>query len=146
MFLVPFIQGQSYFIPVYGDTVDLKNSTESGVVLLMQYARGTETGGGFFKRIDSTYAEGTYAFDCTRMPTYQWLRLGYPNSYFLNATVGTATVTSGIITSLQSTEINGQLTAKDSSSTVILKDSDNIKWKLKVNTEGVISVDSTGLN
>src|ERR1035437_7934468 len=103
-------------ITVYGDTLMLKKSTESGIVLLLQYGSGNPSGGGFFMRIDSAYAEGTYAFDCTNMPTYQWARLGYPNSYFLTTTTATGTVTAltsttaGIttanITTLNATTLN----------------------------------------
>ncbi len=40
----------------------------------------------------------------------------------------------------------GSVTASDSSTSVILKDSGGKKWKIKVNTQGVVSADSTGLN
>ncbi len=42
--------------------------------------------------------------------------------------------------------LGGSVTASDSSTSVILKDSGGKKWKIKVNTQGVVSADSTGLN
>jgi len=63
-------------ITVVGDTTDLKNIKESGVVLLEQFGKGNTSGGGFFHRIDSTYTEGRDAFDYY-VAGYQWARIGY---------------------------------------------------------------------
>lgn len=62
-------------IYVVGDTTDLKNYGGSGVVLLDQYSGDDVTGGGLFHRIDSTYTEGSYAFDYTTEDGYQWARI-----------------------------------------------------------------------
>ena len=73
-------------ITVVGDTTDLKNIKESGVVLLEQFGKGNTSGGGFFHRIDSTYTEGRDAFDYY-VAGYQWARIGYVEygSMFLNS-------------------------------------------------------------
>ena len=62
LLLIPFaIYGQ---ITVVGDTIDLKNTKGSNILLMQHYASGTNNGGGFFIRVDSAYIEdGTNAFD-----------------------------------------------------------------------------------
>jgi hypothetical protein len=144
-------------IPVYEDTAALKLSKESGIVFLKQNSGSDQTGGGFFMRIDSAYAEGTYAFD-SKQTGMQWLRMGYPNSYFLNATIGTLTTSSisGFATTvsptftgtvgLPATALTGAITQSDSSKGLILKDSAGKKWHLKVSPIGTLAADSTGLN
>lgn len=42
--------------------------------------------------------------------------------------------------------IQDSMTATDSTTSVILKSSDNVKWKIRVSTNGTVSADSTGLN
>jgi hypothetical protein len=134
------ISAQFINIPVYEDTVALKASKESGVVMLKGYSGSTLTGGGFFIRIDSAYAEGTYAFD-SKQTGMQWVRMGYPSTYFLNATINTANVTT-----LKPTTLGSVVTATDSTTSVILKDSAGKKWLLRVYTNGGLKADSTGLN
>ena len=141
--------GSSYAqqrIPVYGDTTDLKKSTESGIVLLLEYGKGNHTGGGFFMRLDSTYSEGTYAFDCSNMPTYQWVRIGYPSSYFLASTIATATITTANVSTLNATRLGSSITSKDSTTSTILKSQNGKNWLIRVNNAGVLRADSTGLN
>lgn len=58
----------------------------------------------------------------------------------LNST-GTST-----FTTLGATTVSGSVSATDSTTSLILKDSAGKKWKLRVNTQGVIRADSTGLN
>ena len=67
-------------LTVVGDTTDLKNTKESGMVILEQFGKGNTSGGGFFRRIDSTYAEGTNAFDYY-VAGYQWVRLNLVDQY-----------------------------------------------------------------
>lgn len=62
------------------------------------------------------------------------------------AVAGALTASSITATSTGATIITGSVTATDSTTSAILKDSVGKKWKLKINTEGVISADSTGLN
>ncbi len=61
-------------IQVVGDTTDLKNTTGSGIILLKQFGRGDNTGGGLFQRIDSTFSEGIHAFDYP-YSGFQWARI-----------------------------------------------------------------------
>jgi hypothetical protein len=140
--IVPLFTSYAQFIniPVYEDTVALKASKEAGVVMLKGYSGSTLTGGGFFIRIDSTYAEGTYAFD-SKQAGQQWVRMGYPASYFLSTTTGTANVTT-----LKATTLGSVTTATDSTTSLILKDSGGKKWLLRVYTKGELVADSTGLN
>ena len=63
-------------IPIIGDTTDLKSHTRKQVVILTHFGGGDETGGGLFRRIDSTYAEGTNAFDYEGLDGLQWARIG----------------------------------------------------------------------
>lgn len=65
----------------------------------------------------------------------------------LTLTGANATVAGSLTTAtLAATTITGSVTATDSTTSAILKDSAGKKWKLKINTEGIISADSTGLN
>jgi len=76
LFLAILLTSVSYSqIVSYGDTSDLKKSVRGDIVLLNQYGGGDMTGGGFFYLADSTYDEGTYAFD-SYYPGKQWVRLG----------------------------------------------------------------------
>jgi len=67
-------------ITVVGDTTDLKNTHGSGVVLLEQFGGGNLNGGGFFRRIDSTYAEGVHAFDHPSSGK-QWARINLTDQF-----------------------------------------------------------------
>ena len=73
-------------IRVVGDTTDLKITSGSGIILLEEFGAGNRSGGGFFHRIDSTYAEGRDAFNHPSAG-YQWARIGYVEygSMFLNS-------------------------------------------------------------
>lgn len=64
------------YLPIVGDTTDLKKLDYSGICLLQHYAAGTLNGGGFFLRIDSTYVEGKDAFNYPHSG-YQWARIQY---------------------------------------------------------------------
>lgn len=64
-------------IPIIGDTTDLKNHTQKQIVILSHFGGGDETGGGLFRRIDSTYAEGTNAFNYAALDGLQWVRMQY---------------------------------------------------------------------
>jgi hypothetical protein len=70
-----YMMGQD--IPIIGDTTDLKSHTKKQMVILQQFGGGDETGGGLFRRIDSTYAEGTHAFDYAGLDGLQWVRMQY---------------------------------------------------------------------
>ena len=61
-----------------GDTTDLKTLVWNRPVLLLQFGGGTfdRTGGGIFQVIDSTYTEGTHAFDHP-WSGKQWVRIQY---------------------------------------------------------------------
>lgn len=74
---IVFAQGRARMIIVVGDTTDLKNTSGSGVVLLQQFSANNLNGGGFFHRIDSTYAEGRDAFSHPDGALLQWARIGY---------------------------------------------------------------------
>lgn len=132
-------------IPVVNDTTELKALYSSGLVLLKQYGKGDQTGGGFFMRIDSTYDEGTYAFNAVTTGQ-QWVRMGYPSTYFLASNVATATITTANITTLNATGLNHTLLQADSTKGLIMKSSDGKKWLLRVYTNGSLKTDSTGLN
>lgn len=71
----------SQYIKVLGDTTDLKTYDGSGIVLLEQYGGVTwdVTGGGLFHRVDSTFAEGTHAFDYP-YEGFQWARIQWIGS------------------------------------------------------------------
>ena len=79
LLLIPFaIYGQ---ITVVGDTIDLKNTKGSNILLMQHYASGTNNGGGFFIRVDSAYIEdGTNAFDYPYDGS-QWVRLNLVDQY-----------------------------------------------------------------
>ena len=64
-------------IPIIGDTTDLKSHSVKQIVILQHFGGGDETGGGLFRRIDSTYAEGTHAFDYAALEGKQWVRMQY---------------------------------------------------------------------
>ena len=70
-----YILGQD--IPIIGDTTDLKSHTRKQIVILSHFGGGDETGGGLFRRIDSTYAEGTNAFNYEGLDGLQWVRMQY---------------------------------------------------------------------
>lgn len=72
-----FAQGVPRMVTVVGDTTDLKLTHGSGIVLLLQFSANNKNGGGFFHRIDSTYAEGRDAFAHPDGELYQWARIGY---------------------------------------------------------------------
>ena len=77
LFLV-FLASMNYAQTVsFGDTTDLKTTNRTDVVLLQQYGGSTwdNTGGGFFYLADSSYDEGTYAFD-SYYSGKQWIRVG----------------------------------------------------------------------
>jgi len=76
LLIAPFAFGQLLTIHTCSDTTELKNWDGSGVVLLDKYGAGDNTGGGLFHRIDSTYAEGSYAFDYSTLDGLQWARVG----------------------------------------------------------------------
>lgn len=77
LLFVPFAAfGQLATIHTCADTTELKNYQGSGIVLLDSYGGGDATGGGLFHRIDSTYAEGSYAFDYAGLDGLQWARIG----------------------------------------------------------------------
>lgn len=59
-----------------------------------------------------------------------------------------ANLATGVVTipKTGATTISGSITATDSTTSAILKDSAGIKWKLKVSPAGIVSADSTGLN
>lgn len=60
---------------VIGDTTDLKLYSDSKVVLLLGYGKGSDEGAGIFRRIDSTYTEdGVNAF-AYPYAGYQWARV-----------------------------------------------------------------------
>jgi len=61
-------------------------------------------------------------------------------------TTGTLGAGAATLTSISAHTIVGSITQTDSSTSLILKASDGKKWRLKVNTAGVLSADSTGLN
>jgi len=68
-------------ITVVGDTLDLKNTKGSGIILLLHYDGNTDNGGGLFIRADSAYVEnGTNAFDYP-YDGYQWVRLNLTDQY-----------------------------------------------------------------
>lgn len=77
LLFTPLLLGQTTYLPSYGDTTDLKASTHCGVVLLEQYGGNIwdVTGGGLFHCIDSTYEEGTHAFNHVQTGK-QWARIG----------------------------------------------------------------------
>ena len=62
------------------------------------------------------------------------------------AVVGAVTAASVTATSTGATTITGSITPTDSTTSMIIKDSATKKWKIRVNTEGILSADSTGLN
>ena len=68
---------QTIDIKVAGDTTTLKTLDGLRPVLLLQYGGSTfnRTGGGLFQAIDSTYEEGSYAFDHA-WTGMQWARIG----------------------------------------------------------------------
>jgi hypothetical protein len=68
------------YITTVGDTTDLKLLKGSGIVLLEQFGKGNLNGGGLFRRIDSTYAEGTNAFDYPYAGS-QWARINLVDQY-----------------------------------------------------------------
>ena len=61
-------------------------------------------------------------------------------------TTGTFGAGAATLTSISAHTIVGSITQTDSATSLIMKASDGIKWRLKVDTEGVLSADSTGLN
>ena len=71
------IQPYAQDIPIIGDTTDLKNHSVKQIVILQHFGGGDETGGGLFRRIDSTYSEGTHAFDYAAWQGKQWVRMQY---------------------------------------------------------------------
>lgn len=73
--LLGFASYAQEMIKVVGDTTDLK-VTDGNLVLLLRYSGSTENGAGLFRRIDSTYAEGTNAFDYP-YSGYQWVRINF---------------------------------------------------------------------
>ena len=98
LLFAPFILAQSSNIPMYGDTTDLKASTHCGVVLLEQYGGSTwdVTGGGLFHCIDSTYSEGSHAFDHSRSGK-QWARIGAFGTMTATTLTSTTLTTTGAI-------------------------------------------------
>ena len=72
----PFMFGQLLPLHICADTTELKNYDGSGIVLLDSYGRGDTKGGGLFHRVDSTYAEGYFAFDYKKLNGLQWARIG----------------------------------------------------------------------
>ncbi len=50
------------------------------------------------------------------------------------------------VSKIQPATLGGSLTATDSTTSVILKDSAGKKWKLRIYTNGAVVADSTGLN
>lgn len=109
LFLIIFsIPIYSQLLPVHvcSDTTELKAFTGSGLVLLDKYGNGDNTGGGLFHRIDSTYAEGSYAFDYSGLDGLQWARIGLidPDPTFQTLTVsGLSTLVNLKLTSIDST-------------------------------------------
>lgn len=93
LLFVSFASGQLRPIYTCVDTTELKNHAGSGIVLLDSYGNGDVTGGGLFHRIDSTYAEGSYAFDYVGLDGLQWARIGLidPEPIFNTLTVTGAT-------------------------------------------------------
>ena len=65
-------------LQIAGDTTVIKLIASSRVVLLLQFGGSTfdTNGGGLFQCIDSTYAEGTHAFDHP-WTGKQWVRIQY---------------------------------------------------------------------
>lgn len=89
-----------------GDTATLKTLVWNQPVLLLQYGGSTfdRTGGGIFQVIDSTYSEGTNAFDHP-WSGKQWARIGLidPTPTLNSLTItGTATLTTVSLDSLVS--------------------------------------------
>jgi hypothetical protein len=93
LLFTPFIFGQLAPLHICADTTELKNYDGSGIVLLDSYGKGNVAGGGLFHRIDSTYAEGSNAFDYKKLNGLQWARIGVSSvsATITNATVTTAT-------------------------------------------------------
>lgn len=79
---ISFLHAQQSIV-IIGDTTDLKTYPNGGVVLLLHYSHNNMLGGGLFQRIDSTYAEGTNAFDCY-WSGLQWARINLVD-YYLRA-------------------------------------------------------------
>ena len=95
LLFTPLVFGQLGNVHVCADTTELKNYDGSGIVLLDSYGNGSVNGGGLFHRIDSTYAEGSYAFDYATLDGLQWARIGLidPNPVLSSLTVtGLATM------------------------------------------------------
>lgn len=94
LLLTPIIFAQK----VVGDTTDLKLYDGSGIVILEQYGGSTWdlTGGGLFHMIDSTYDEGTHAFDHI-VSGKQWARLGAFGTMSATTLTATTLTTTGAI-------------------------------------------------
>ena len=71
---ISYAQFQKIYVAT--DTTNLKAYDGSGIVLLDKYGAGDVTGGGLFHRIDSAYAEGSFAFDYNTLDGFQWARIG----------------------------------------------------------------------
>ena len=101
-------------IKVVGDTTDLKTLTWNRPVILLQYGGSpfNRQGGGIFQRIDSTYGEGTHAFDHPWSGS-QWSRLQYsgdPAGVFQDiTTVDDATIGDDLVVT-DDADIGGDIT------------------------------------
>lgn len=115
LLFTPFIFAQLGNIHVCADTTELKNWEGSGVVLLDSYGNGSVNGGGLFHRIDSTYAEGSYAFDYAGLGGLQWARIGLidPDPVLSSLTV-TGAITAGTTTTGLSSVLRAATLSLDS--------------------------------
>jgi hypothetical protein len=110
-----FAFGQLATIHTCADTTELKNYQGSGIVLLDSYGNGSVNGGGLFHRIDSTYAEGSYAFDYAGLDGLQWARIGLIDpDPVLNSLTVTGATTLGTVTSGVSSSLRGSTLSLDS--------------------------------
>jgi hypothetical protein len=122
LLFVSFTFGQLLPVHVCADTTELKNYGGSGIVLLDSYGRGDATGGGLFHRIDSTYVEGSYAFNYAGLDGLQWARVGIldPAPTYNSITIsGNSALTTLSLDSLVSIGVDAFTTTATTDSVVI---------------------------